>query len=143
MKVNLAVAAEDVEMGARNKPDIRGVFTEVMPDDLPGYLSDIHLIVFCEADAAEFGKEKLFEIYLLAADGERLARWHDLQPVPQPPRPGSRCFFVLDWSLQTVPFTKAGDYAFSVVVGGDQKTSLQIYVHEPPNTNELQEGGIG
>jgi hypothetical protein len=131
VKVKLAIVADDVQMGVGNKPDIRGVFTEVAPQALPGYLEDKHLILFCEADATEFDEQRLFEVYLLAADGERIARWHDCYTVPKPPRPSGRSFFVLDWLLQAVPFAKAGDYAFSVVVGGDQKTSLPIYVHEP------------
>lgn len=142
MRVKLAIAADDVKTGKGGKPDIEGVFTEVPPPALPAYLVDKHLVLFCEADATEFETTKHFEIYLLAADGERLVRWQDYCVVSKPKRPGNRAFFVLDFLLERIPFPEAGDYAFSIVVDGDHKASLPIYVQEPSEANKPEEGEI-
>ena len=143
MKVNLVVAAREVRADENtNDLDILGVFTEALPEALPGYLPLINLIIFCEAESTEFGQTKLIEISLLYADGELQQRWYDEFVVPSSRRPGERTFATPIFPLRNVPFVKAGNYEFSVAVDRDPKNSLPFYVHEPSETNEPEKGEV-
>lgn len=140
MKVNLMVAARDIDADeATNDLNIYGVFTEALPRALPAYLPLLYLIVFCEAETPEFGQEKLMEIHLFDADRNLLQRWHDIFVVPHARRPGERSFAAPIFPLENVPFPKAGNYEFAVTVDKRTENSLPFYVHEPPETNELEE----
>lgn len=137
MKVNLVVAAREIRADeSTNDLDILGVFTEALPQALPGYLPLINLILFCEAETTEFGQTKLIEISLLYADGELQQKWYDEFVVPSPRRPGERAFAAPIFPLRDVPFVKAGNYEFSVAVDRDPKNSLPFYVHEPLDTTK-------
>lgn len=137
MKVNLVVAAREVRADeSTNDLDILGVFTEALPQALPGYLPLINLILFCEAETTEFGQTKLIEISLLYADGELQQKWYDEFVVPSSRRPGERAFAAPIFPLRDVPFVKAGNYEFSVAVDRDPKNSLPFYVHEPLDTTK-------
>lgn len=137
MRVNLVVAAREVRADeSTNDLDILGVFTEALPQALPGYLPLINLILFCEAETTEFGQTKLIEISLLYADGELQQKWYDEFVVPSSRRPGERAFAAPIFPLRDVPFVKAGNYEFSVAVDRDPKNSLPFYVHEPLDTTK-------
>lgn len=143
MKVNLVIAARDVEANeATNDLNILGVFTEALPTALPGYLELLYLILFCEAEAPEFGQEKLIEIHLFDADRNLQQRWYDIFEVPQARRPGERAFAAPIFPLENVPFSKAGSYEFSITVDKRTENSLPFYVHEPIETNGTEEGGV-
>ena len=139
MKVNLVVAAREVRANEKtNDLDILGVFTEALPQALPGYLPLINLILFCEAETTEFGQKKLIEISLLYSDGELQQRWYDELVVPPSRRPGEHAFAAPIFPLQNVPFLRAGNYEFSVAVDRDPKNSLPFYVHEPAEKNKAE-----
>ncbi len=140
MKVNLVIAARHVDADERtNDINIFGLFTEALPQGLPGYIPLLYLIVFCEAEVSEFDQEKLIEIELRYADGELQQKWYDTFVVPQARRPGERSFASPIFPLRNVPFVKAGNYAFHIVVDKRHENSLPFYVH-PPETNEPKEG---
>ena len=133
MKVNLVVAAREVVADEdSNDLDILGVFTEALPEGLPAYHPLINLILFCEAEVSEFEQEKLIEIELRYADGELQQAWHDIFVVPKARRAGERSFAAPIFPLQYVPFPKAGNYAFNVMVDKRPENSLPFYVHPPP-----------
>jgi len=136
VKVNLVVAARDFEHDpSTNDFNIIGVVGEAVPRALPGFLPALNIILFCEADVTEVGKERFIEISLVYADGELQAKWYDTYTIQPPRRPGERAFFAPIFHLPEVPFSKPGNYAFSINVDGDHKNSLPFYVH-PPQTNE-------
>ncbi len=141
MKVNLVIAARGVDADeATNDLNIYGVFTEAVPQALPGYLPLMNLILFCEAEVSEFHQEKVIQIELRYADGELHQAWHDIFEVPGARRPGERSFSAPIYPLRNVPFTKAGNYVFHVLVDNRVENSLPFYVHEPLETSETEEG---
>lgn len=142
MKVNLVIAAREVEADEdTNDLNIFGVFTEALTRGLPAYHPLINLILFCEAEVSEFGQEKLVEIELRYADGELQQSWYDSYVVPEARRLGERSFSAPIFPLADVPFVKAGNYAFHILVDKRHENSLPFYVHSPPETSELEEGG--
>jgi hypothetical protein len=141
VRVNLVVAARDVKADPRtNDLNIFGVFTEALPSALPAYIPLLYLIVFCEAEPPEFEQKKLIEIHLFDADRNLLQRWHDIFEVPPARRPGERSFAAPIFPLRDVPFPKAGNYEFAITVDKRTENSLPFYVHEPPETDETEEG---
>jgi hypothetical protein len=141
VKVNLVVAAREVRVDeSTNDLDILGVITEALPHALPGLLPLMNLILWCEAEATEFGQERLIEIFLVDADRKVRQRWYDTYAVPRARRTGERSFSTPIFSLRNVPFRKPGNYAFNVHVDGDHKNSLPFYVHKPTETDEPEEG---
>jgi hypothetical protein len=141
VKVNLVIAARGVDADEEtNDLNIYGVFTEALPTALPAYLPLLYLIVFCEAEVAEFSHKKRMEIHLFDADRNLLQRWHDIFVVPSAQRPGERSFAAPIFPLENVPFPMAGNYEFAITVDKRTEFSLPFYVHEPPETSETQEG---
>lgn len=141
MKVNLVIAAQDVEANETTGDlNILGVFTEAVPTALPAYMPLLYLIVFCEAETPEFGQEKLIEIHLFDADRNLQQRWHDTIEIPHARRPGERSFATPIFPLQDVPFAQAGSYEFAITVDKRTENSLPFYVHEPLESTELTKG---
>ncbi|MGI9049565.1 MAG: DUF6941 family protein [Rubrobacteraceae bacterium] len=141
--MNLVIAARSVDANEdTNDLNIYGVFTEALPPALPAYMPLLYLIVFCEAETPEFGQEKLIEIHLFDADRNLQQRWYDVFVVPKARRIGERSFATPIFTLQDVPFPKAGSYEFSITVDKRTENSLPFYVHEPPETNETKEGEV-
>jgi len=141
VKVNLVIAAHGVEANeVTNDLNILGVFTEALPSALPAYIERLYLVLFCEAEAPEFGDEKLIEIHLFDADRNLQQRWYDLFTVPTARRPGKRSFAAPIFPLENVPFPKAGSYEFSITVDKRTENSLPFYVHEPFGTDEAGGG---
>ena len=51
--------------------------------------------------------------------------------VPRPNRPGSRAYINQTVGLAGVVFERSGAYAFSVLVGDDEKATVPLYINEP------------
>ena len=51
--------------------------------------------------------------------------------VPKAKRPGSRAYINEAIGLAGLKFAQAGDYAFHVLIGDDEKASVPLHVNEP------------
>src|SRR5215216_3295754 len=135
VEVKLAVLADYANVSQNGKVNIMGIFQEVNAPSLPFHLSQMYLVLTFEAGGAEFGQQKQLRIVLLDSDGnERMVLEGELQ-VPRPPRQGSRAYINEAIGLAGVPFEKAGDYEFAILVGGETKESVPLHV------NDLSKGG--
>ena len=139
MNVNLAVLADYANVSQEGKLNIMGVFQEVNPVSLPAVVPQMYLIVSFEAGAAEFGTEKHIRVALLEMDGSEVMSMEAPMVVQQPSRSGTRAYINQILVLQGLTLPRPGDYAFHVLVNGDEKRAIPLHVNEPPNGGS--EGG--
>lgn len=135
MDVKLAVLADYANVSSDGKLNIMGIFQEINAPSLPFPLPQMYLVLTFEAGPAEFGSQKQLRIVLMDGDGnERIALEGEVQ-VPEPKRRGSRAYINEAIGLAGVPFEKAGDYQFAILVGGERKKTVPLHV------NDLSKGG--
>jgi len=51
--------------------------------------------------------------------------------VPSARRPGSRAYISETIGLAGITFAQAGDYAFHILIGDDEKAVVPLHVNEP------------
>jgi hypothetical protein len=130
MEVKLSVLADYANVSQDGKLNIMGIFQEINAPTLPFPLPQMFLVLSFEAGPAEFGSQKQLRIVLLDEDGaEKIAMEGEVQ-VPHPPRPGRQAYINEAIGLAGVPFEKAGDYHFAVLVGGETKETVPLHVND-------------
>jgi hypothetical protein len=137
--VTLAVLADYANVSQEGKLNILGVFQEVNPVAFPAGVPQMFLVVSFEAGAAEFGTQKNIRIALLEADGTEVMAMEGPAVVQHPARPGSRAFINQIVALQGLTFQHSGDYAFHILINGDEKRAVPLRVNDVPS--ESNEGG--
>jgi hypothetical protein len=113
-----------------------GIFQEINAPSLPFPLPQMYLVLTFEVGAAEFGSRKDLRIVLLDNDGNELVALQGEVQVPKPDRRRLRAHINEAIGLADVPFDKAGDYEFTILVGGETKESVPLRV------NDLSKGGV-
>ncbi len=98
---------------------------------MPFALPQMYLVVSFEAGPAEFGSSKNIRIALLESDGNEMLTLEGEAQVPHPLRPGSRAYMNEVIGLNGITFHRPGDYAFSILVGGETKETVGLHVNEP------------
>ncbi len=131
MEVTLAVLADYANVSQDGKLNIMGIFQEVNPPVLPFALPQMYLVVSFEAGPAEFDSTKNIRIALLDNDGNEMLALEGQAQVPRPPRPGSRAYINQVIGLNGVSFERSGDYAFSILIGGETRGTAALHVNEP------------
>jgi len=132
MDVNLALLADYANVSQDGKLNIMGIFQEVNPPVLPFQLPQMYLVISFVAGPAEFGSTKNIRIALLESDGSEMLTLEGEMEVPrQVPRPESRAYMNQVIGLNGVTFHRPGDYAFSILVGGETKETIGLHVNEP------------
>jgi len=131
LKVTLAVLADYANVSEDGKLNIMGIFQEVNPPVLPFALPQMYLIVSFAAGPAEFDTVKDIKIALLDNEGKEMLALEGQVPVPRPPRPGSRAYMNQLIGLNGVTFGRPGGYAFAILVGGETRETVSLYVNEP------------
>jgi hypothetical protein len=135
VEVTVAVLADYANVSQDGKLNIMGIFQEINATAFPFPLPRMFLVLTFEAGPAEFGSQKQLRIALLDEDGaEKITMSGELQ-VPRPPRPGRQAYINEAIGLAGVPFEKAGDYQFAILVGGETKETVLLHV------NDLSKGG--
>jgi hypothetical protein len=135
MEVKLALLADYANVSQDGKLNIMGIFQEVNAPLLPFPLPQMYLVLTFEAGPAEFATFRDMRVVLLRSDGEMLLELHGQLEVPRPSREGSRAYMNEAIGLAGITFPQAGDYAFHILVGGDEKAVVPLHV------NDLSKGG--
>lgn len=140
MDATLAVAAEYANVSSDGKLNIMGIFQEFSPAAFPAAGQPMFLVISFSAGPAEVGSQKDVRVAFVDPEGGQSLTL-DLQlPVPEPPRPGTPSITHQILGLQGLPLNRPGHHAFYILVGGDEKARIPIYVNEPPQEAE-QTGG--
>lgn len=135
MEVTVAVLADYANVSKDGKLNIMGIFQEINASELPFQLPQMYLVLSFTAGPAEFGSVRDVRVVLLHSDGQEVFSLEAEMQVPNAARPGRRAYINETIGLAGVPFQQAGDYAFSVLVGDDEKATVPLYV------NDVNKGG--
>jgi hypothetical protein len=129
----LAVAADYANVSSEGKLNIMGIFQELNPPALPFQLPQMYLVVSWGAGPPEFGSQKNCRIMFMGPDeieSDHLTLDYQLV-VPEPKRPGARAIFHQILGIGGLPIVKTGPHAIYVLVGGETKTTVPLYVNQP------------
>ena len=108
-----------------------GIFQEVNPPVLPFALPQMYLVLSFTAGPAEFNTVRKLRVHLLHSDGQEILAMGADMRVPSARRPGSRAYINEAIGLSGITFPQAGDYAFHILIGDDEKAVVPLYVNEP------------
>jgi hypothetical protein len=129
MEVTLALLADYANVSQEGKLNVMGVFDRIWAKEIPVVHPEMSLVFRLEAGPAERGTEKLVEVKLLDADGNVLQHLKGHLTVPAGSRhPIVQIAQIL--KLATVRFEKPGDYAFHILVGGEEKSRVPFFVEQ-------------
>jgi hypothetical protein len=131
MDVTVAVLADYANLSRDGKLNIMGIFQELNPPSLPFVLPQMYLVLSLTAGPAEFNTTRDVRIPLLHSDGQELLAMEAQMRVPSARRPGSRAYISETIGLSGITFPQAGDYAFHVLIGDDEKAVVPLHVNEP------------
>lgn len=131
MDVTVAVLADYANVSQDGKLNIMGIFQEINPPVLPFALPQMYLVLSFSAGPAEFDTVRNIRIPLLHSDGQELLAMEAQMTIPRPKRLGSRAYINQTIGLAGVTFERPGDYAFSILVGDDEKATAPLHVNEP------------
>jgi hypothetical protein len=131
MEVTLALLADYANVSQEGKLNVMGVFNRIWAKKFPAVHPEMRLVFRLEAGLAERGTDKVIEVKLLDADAKVLQHLKGQFTVPaESPRPTIEIAQVLTFA--TVRFEKPGDYAFHILVGGDEKKTVPFFVEQLP-----------
>jgi hypothetical protein len=129
--VTVAVLADYANVSQDGKLNIMGIFQEINPPFLPFPMPQMYLVLSFSAGPAEFETNRNIRVALLHSDGQEVLTLETQMRVPRPKRQGSRAYINEAVGLAGVMFELSGDYAFSVLVGDDEKASVPLHVNKP------------
>ena len=93
------------------------------------------------ASAAEYGHSRACLIRLLDADGGQLLTIEGDLEVGQPGDRAAPNTIYIPFPLPPISFPRAGDYAFHILIGGDEKANVRFRLTDGSNvrSQEAQE----
>ncbi len=127
----MAVLADYANLSREGKLNIMGIFQEINPPVLPFTLPQMYLVLGLTAGPAEFNTTRNLRIPLLHSDGQEVLAMEAEMRVPSARRPGSRAYINETILLAGVTFPQAGDYAFHILIGDDEKATVPVHVNDP------------
>lgn len=143
MEATLAVAADYANVSNDGKLNIMGIFQEFFPVTFPAAGQPMFLVLSLSAGPAEVGSQKDVRVAFVDPEGDQNLVLDFQVPVPDPPRPGTPSIVHQILGLQGLPLFRPGHHAFYVLVSGEEKARIPIYVNDPPAQETEQTGGVG
>ncbi|MBI4512545.1 MAG: hypothetical protein HY702_00405 [Gemmatimonadetes bacterium] len=140
MDVDLAVLADAANVSQEGKLNILGIFDTIWGRDFPLRHGTMVFVVRVEAQFAEQGEHHL-ELRLMDADGSQVFRAEGPLHVlgGKPGRPVKPHIIL---GLSGVVFAAAGDYSFEVLIDGQHKKSVPLYVVKAPESQRPTAGPL-
>jgi len=130
MKVKLAVLADFASITRERKLNILGIFDELNTAEFPAQLPIFYVVVAYDAGPAEFDSEKATHIVLTDDDGNEMVRLEQKITVSRARRPGTRSTMNQITGIAGLPFPKAGEYQFVVLIDGGEAATIPLRVNE-------------
>jgi hypothetical protein len=131
MDVALALLADYANVSQEGKLNVMGVFDRIWSKSFPVVHTEMCLVFRLEAGPAERGTDKVVEVKLLDADGKVLQHLKGQFTVPAETA-GPIIHIPQILRFMAVRFEKPGDYAFHILVGGDEKRRVPFFVEQLP-----------
>ena len=131
MQVALALLADYANITREGKLNLLGLFDIINAPILPWSHPQMQLVLKLEASPAEYDMTKSVEIKLLDADGNTKFTISSDLKVPTG-KSGRNVSLNAIIAINNLRFDVAGDYAFHILVGGDDKKSVPLRVERVP-----------
>jgi len=129
LDVKLALLADGANASGEGKLNILGIFNALHAPKFPCVHPHMCLVLRFEATRAEEGKTRNVEIQLADGDGQKVFALNASLVVPKG-SPGMPIRLDHILALNGVRFPKPGDYVFNVLIGDDQKASVDLKLIE-------------
>ncbi len=127
MQIPLALLADYANVSAEGKLNIMGIFDTIfVPGGFPTTHAQMRLIFRYLIPVSERGSTKTIDIRLLNADGVILLGLNSTMKIPDDLPTNQEIPQILE--LNGLVFPEPGEYAFSILVGGDEKARVPFRV---------------
>lgn len=136
MDVRLCVLCDYATVSQDGKLSILGMFDQINPPALPLTLPLMYVVTVFEVSPVEANTTKELRLILAGADGAEVLRVEQSLTVPPAPLPGRPIVLNHVLGLAMPVFSKSGDYAFHVLVGGEEKGRASLLVNKPPGESK-------
>jgi len=131
MEVALALLTDYANVTREGKLNLLGLFNRINAPTLPWTHPQMQLALSFEASPAEYDTTKNVQIKLLDADGNtKFAISSDLK-VPRE-KSGRSVSINTIIAINNLRLDTEGDYAFHILIGGDDKKSIPLRVDYVP-----------
>jgi len=125
MEVKLAVLADYSNISKEGKLNLLGIFDVIRARSFPAVHRNMQLVMILEAPSSEANTDKNVQVRLMDADGKRIFEVSAQLKLAQPP-PGEMIRSNHIFDLNNIPFEKPGDYAFCILVNGEEKGRVRL-----------------
>ncbi|MGH2484553.1 MAG: DUF6941 family protein [Ktedonobacterales bacterium] len=127
MQIPLAVLADYANITVDGKLNIMGIFNTIfVTSSFPATHPQLQLVFQFVVPASERGETKRIDIKLLDADGDVLVNITSETLLPRDMPANQEIPQIV--GLNGLVFPKVGDYAFSVLINGEEKKSVALHV---------------
>lgn len=126
MDATLAVVCDYANYSADGKLNVLGVFQQIQAQGYPTVFPRLYLVASFSASPAEANTQKQIDVVLLDGDGHEMSRTVQTVTVVPSGQPGIRSIVNLIVMLDMLHFPAAGNYSFSILVGGEEKRSVSL-----------------
>ena len=126
MEIPLALLADSANISQEGKLNVLGVFNNITANSFPTIHPAMVLVVGVSASPAEYGLSRKCRIRLLDADAEQLLAIEGDLEISQPRDLAVPPSIYIPLSLPPITFPHAGDYAFHILIGDDEKATVEF-----------------
>jgi hypothetical protein len=131
MKVTLAFACEAAVQVKSGKINAIGILNELYSTEYPFVKPQLSVVTGFEASIAEVGQRKHIQVALHGPDGTKIAVVDGSYTVKEPTYIGRPKYVYAVWDFLGVEFPTPGDHALYILVEGDEKARIPLYVYAP------------
>lgn len=126
MDVTLAVLADYSNVSREGKLNVLGVFDIIRAKNFPAVHRSMQLVMTFEAPRSEINTDKNIQVKLIDSDGKQIFEIGRQFTLTS----GASNEMMIKsnniLSLNDLVFEKAGDYAFSILINGEEKRSVRL-----------------
>lgn len=131
MKLSFAFVCDVAVAVKSGKINAAGILNEVYSTEYPFVREQLSVVTGFEASAAEAGQRQRIRVVLHGPSGSEVAVVEGDYTVRKPSYIGRPRYVYGVWDFFGVEFPAPGDYTFHVLVGGDEKATIPLYVYAP------------
>ncbi len=128
MELNHLLIADYANVDREGKLNVMGIFNRIYTNTFPAQHPEMRVIISLLATPAEAGRTRHLEVKLIDEDGNGLLEWETDVDIPQ--YRGKPIVVNQILKFVGVTFPTPGEYAFNVLVDGDDKGTAPIYVEQ-------------
>jgi hypothetical protein len=125
MEVKLAVLADYSNISKEGKLNLLGIFDVIRARSFPAVHRNMQLVMILEAPSSEANIDKNVQVRLMDADGKQVFEVGAQLKLAQPP-PGEVIKSPQILNLSNIPFDRPGDYAFCILINGEEKGRVRL-----------------